>query len=125
MRLIRWEYGIVVVIISFVIFFALRCDLYPVHLDSYYHLSMARAFEKAGGVVVKDFWQYAPYGRPNLYPPFTHLLLLVLVKLNFKLITALKLVSFFVFPALLVTLAFVIRYFFSSKTLVRSSTYTG
>lgn len=46
--------------------------LYPHFSDVYYHMSVIRAFSDAGGLVLTDFWSFAPSGRPHIYMPFIH-----------------------------------------------------
>lgn len=50
------------------------------HFDIYYHLLTAWGFVKAGGYTAWDFWQYAPAGRPHIYPPIFHIILAILMK---------------------------------------------
>ena len=57
-----------------------RLGIFPVFIDIYYHLSAMRGFDMAGGVVVHDFWEYAPGGRPHLYPPLLHVFMLTMYK---------------------------------------------
>lgn len=47
---------------------------YPVFIDSYYHMAAVEGFRQAGGVVLRDFWSFAPHGRPHIYAPFLHAL---------------------------------------------------
>lgn len=58
----------------------------PQFLDIYYHLQVAWGFIQAGGYSSWDFWEYAPFGRPHIYPPLFHLLLALLMKLGVSLI---------------------------------------
>ncbi len=43
--------------------------------DSYYHLSVARTIIETGHIPLWDTWSFAPEGRPHLYPPLFHLLI--------------------------------------------------
>ncbi len=43
----------------------------PVFYDSWYHLSVIRAFFERG-FTWEAWWEYAPFGRPHLYPPLFH-----------------------------------------------------
>ena len=49
----------------------LRAHL-PVFSDSWYHLAVVRAFFERG-FSTHAWWEYAPFGRPHLYPPLFHL----------------------------------------------------
>lgn len=46
---------------------------FPVLTDDWYHLSVIRAFYEKGGVQLWDDWEFAPQGRPHLYPPLFHM----------------------------------------------------
>ncbi|GMU94158.1 MAG: hypothetical protein AMXMBFR4_32160 [Candidatus Hydrogenedentota bacterium] len=52
-----------------------RNSIYPVPPDSIYHLLVARQIAETGTIPLWNDWQYAPVGRPHLYPPLFHLLL--------------------------------------------------
>lgn len=41
--------------------------------DTPYHLLMGKMFSDYGRVCLWDYYEYAPEGRPNLYPPLLHL----------------------------------------------------
>lgn len=92
-----------------------RFDIFPVFVDIYYHLSVTLSFEKAGGIVLWDFWEFAPEGRPHLYPPLLHALMLFLSE-GTDLVSVGKFISFIMFPASQVTLWFSTREIFSQKT---------
>lgn len=92
----------------------IRFDIYPVFVDIYYHLSVAVSFENAGGIVLWDFWEFAPVGRPHLYPPLLHSLILLASECVPSLTVA-KLVSFLMFPASQVTLWMFSREIYSRK----------
>ncbi len=44
----------------------------PVFSDSWYHLGVIRAFAERG-ISLDAWWEFAPFGRPHLYPPLFHL----------------------------------------------------
>lgn len=46
--------------------------LYPVFVDTYYHMAVIHGFKQAGGVVTQAFWEMAPAGRVHIYPPALH-----------------------------------------------------
>lgn len=52
--------------------------LKPSMSDTWYHLNVAQQFRAEGGISGWDMWDYAPTGRPDLYPPLLHLLLAAL-----------------------------------------------
>jgi hypothetical protein len=45
----------------------------PVFSDSWYHLSVIRAFSERG-LTGNAWWEFAPFGRPHLYSPLLHVL---------------------------------------------------
>jgi hypothetical protein len=44
-------------------------------LDTPYHLLMGKMFSDYDTVMLWDYYEYAPTGRPNLYPPLEHVLI--------------------------------------------------
>ncbi|MBU7036577.1 MAG: hypothetical protein HXS52_01495 [Theionarchaea archaeon] len=104
-----------------------RWDLYPVFVDIYYHASVAVSFEKAGGIVLWDFWEFAPLGRPHLYPPLLHVIMMLFSEVS-NIATVSRITSFIMFPASLGTLWWFSREIYSPRTafysvLVLSSCY--
>lgn len=65
-------------------------------MDIYYHLLTAWGFDQSGGYVGWDFWQYAPFGRTHIYPPFFHLVLSLFVKLNIDQVLLAKICECFI-----------------------------
>jgi len=104
-------------LVIFLIFFyiLLGWPLLPKFLDIYYHLSVAQGFDRAGGFTVHDFMQYAPGGRPHLYPPLFQLLILFLMKLIPDSLTIGRLMDLLIFPLFLVTIWFFIRSLFYER----------
>jgi hypothetical protein len=102
------------VIALFTLITFLRFDIYPVFVDIYYHSSVAVSFEKAGGIVLWDFWEFAPVGRPHLYPPFLHSLMLFFSEFLAPMTVA-KMVSCIMFPASQVTVWLFAREIYSRK----------
>jgi len=51
---------------------ALRWSLYPVFVDTYYHMAVIEGFKQAGGITTHAFWEMAPGGRAHVYPPMLH-----------------------------------------------------
>jgi len=103
-------------VISFIFFLLLfRWPLLPNFLDIYYHLLIARGFDKAAGFVTSDFLQYAPLGRPHLYPPFFHFVILSLMKLGFSPLFIGRLLDVCIFPLFLAVIWFFISSLFSKR----------
>jgi hypothetical protein len=81
----------------------------PFFMDCYYHLATMRGFSDAGGWVGQAFWEYAPTGRPHLYPPLFHFLELILFKNGVAPLQIARLFDFFIFPLFLLLIWFIIR----------------
>ena len=60
----------------------MRWVILPQFMDMYYHLLIAQGFLDAGGYSGWDFLQFAPFGRPHIYPPLFHLFLAFLLKIG-------------------------------------------
>lgn len=50
------------------------------YTDLSFHLATAQGFFRANGIVVWDFWESLPLGRPHNYPPLFHLILASILK---------------------------------------------
>ena len=72
---VSWNFFSGIIITSLLVLQLVRWLILPQFMDIYYHLLTARGFIQAGGYSGWDFWQYAPVGRPHIYPPFFHLAL--------------------------------------------------
>ncbi|MCM8813330.1 MAG: hypothetical protein NC924_05265 [Candidatus Omnitrophica bacterium] len=87
---------------------------FPLYLDAYYHLAAMRGFAAAGGWVGTAFWEYAPVGRPHVYPPFYHLLQLTMAGVG---IAPLDIARFFevaAFPVFLLVFWYITRRLYSA-----------
>jgi hypothetical protein len=87
----------------------------PLFLDCYYHLSVMRGFADARGWVGVSFWDYAPFGRPHLYPPLFHILELIVFKCGASPILVAKIFDLSVYPVFLLCLWLVIRSIYSKE----------
>lgn len=77
---ISWDLISKVIVILFLLLQLINWIILPRFIDIYYHLLTAWGFIQAGGYSGWDFWQYAPVGRPHIYPPLFHLILAGLIK---------------------------------------------
>lgn len=84
-------------------------EIFPLSLDIYYHLLTALGFREAGGVSFIDFWNYAPSGRPNLYPPFFSLVLSFFINTGVNSIVIARIICILIYFLFLSTLWAVIR----------------
>ena len=86
-------------LLLFILIFSLaRLKFLPQFIDGYYHLSVANGFIKSGGWTGWSWWDFAPLGRPQLYPPFYHLVLVFLMKAGLSGFVALKLTEALIAP---------------------------
>lgn len=117
-------------IIGFITFAqVMQWPMFPFFIDIYYHLSVMKGFATAGGYVTHAFWEYAPFGRPHLYPPFFHLILLMLYRLGFSVINAARSVNFLMPIIMLCSIWFVARRLLNKRIaffalLIASSVYS-
>ena len=72
--------------------------LYPHFVDVYYHMGVIRGFSQAGGVVLWDFWEYAPVGRPHVYAPLLHCIGLLPNSLGLSVYAIASVMSWFFYP---------------------------
>ncbi|QAT17198.1 hypothetical protein BU251_05360 [Candidatus Velamenicoccus archaeovorus] len=94
----RWDFYSGVIFLAVVMFQAFSWFRFPLFLDGYYHLSVVQGFRDAGGWVGHAFWEYAPFGRPHVYPPLLHILQLVLYRAGLDLISVARLSDVLIYP---------------------------
>ncbi|RLG55612.1 MAG: hypothetical protein DRN99_02070, partial [Thermoproteota archaeon] len=70
----RYDAAAAVLVASHLALLALGWSRLPLGLDTPYHLLMGKMFSDYGKVCLWDYYEYAPVGRPNLYPPLLHVL---------------------------------------------------
>ena len=109
-----YDFWSVIILIFYAIMQISRWQLFPQHLDIYYHLLTAWGFIQAGGYSSWDFWQYAPVGRPHIYPPLFHIVLALFMKAGVDKIILAKIFSIVIPLTFLVTLWSFLRKKFSS-----------
>lgn len=51
---------------------AVSWHVYPLFIDTYYHMGVIEGFSQAGGITTRAFWEMAPGGRVHIYPPSLH-----------------------------------------------------
>lgn len=93
----------------------LRWPLFPFFIDIYYHLSVMLGFNQAGGYVTSAFWEFAPIGRPHIYPPLFHILMLNLYKIGLSELFIARLFDCLAYPALLIAVWFIISKIFHPR----------
>lgn len=124
-----WDLYSLAVVFLFVLLGALQWNVLPRSIDMYYHLSVVEGFRRAGGWTGDAFWEYAPVGRPHLYPPLLHFLLLGLRGLGLGVIDAGRTVDAALPPLVLASVWGFARHLYSRRTaffavLVWSSVYS-
>ncbi len=100
-RLDRWALGLIAIV--FLLLLINIGHLKPSMSDTWYHVGVAKQFMAEGGIVGWDWWNYAPTGRPHLYPPLLHLILAFLAGLTGSAIIASQLCAVTFMPLGLLT----------------------
>ncbi len=100
-RLDRFTLGVIGVV--FLLMLVNIGHLRPSMSDTWYHDNVAQQFRRDGGFSAWDQWDYAPTGRPQLYPPLLHLLLATLAVFTGGVIHASQLCAVIFLPLALLT----------------------
>lgn len=111
----RWNFYSLALIFFLSIIILFKWPLSPSFIDIYYHLSVVKGFNDAAGFVTTDFWEFAPFGRPHLYPPLLHFLMLLFYKCGFTLLSVARLFEFIIYPALLIVIWKLTKDFFGER----------
>lgn len=111
-KLHLWTGASFLIVFLFFLILLIRWTLLPNFMDIYYHLLIANEFNQAGGFVTHDFLQYAPLGRPHLYPAFFHFLIMLLIKSGLTPLFIARLTDAIIFPLLLTTIWYFMRTLF-------------
>jgi hypothetical protein len=64
--------GAIALLVVVVIATAASWSLYPLFIDTYYHMGVIEGFSQAGGITTRAFWEMAPGGRVHIYPFSLH-----------------------------------------------------
>lgn len=94
----RWNLAAALAILTTSVLLAAHWPVFPWFLDYFYHLGVVEGFRQSGGLTLHDWWEFAPGGRPHLYPPLWHLVGLALVKLGIPLMTLARLWCVLLYP---------------------------
>lgn len=114
-KLTRFDLASLGLIALIGIFSVIRFKYLPQFIDGYYHLSAANGFIASGGWVGWDWWSWAPFGRPHLYPPFYHLLLSFIQFLGISGLDSLRIVEVLITPLFFFTLWYTCFKIFNSR----------
>ena len=85
-------------IIFISVFAGIRFAYLPQFIDAYYHLSVSNAFIESGGWVGWDWWCFAPFGRPHVYPPLYHFILVFLQKIGMSRLNSARITEVLIVP---------------------------
>ncbi|HDM22479.1 MAG TPA: hypothetical protein ENG20_01680 [Methanomicrobia archaeon] len=109
-------------IVCFTVLMAVNWDNLPTaEMDAPYHLLMGKMYADYDRVVLWDYYEYAPLGRPQLYPPFLHVLIWWIHDLTgTEYWTIGKLFSFVQYPVALLSLWYFTRSLFGSRVALAS-----
>ena len=77
--------------------------MYPLFIDTYYHMGVIEGFSQAGGVTTRAFWELAPGGRVHIYPPSLHVIGYFLSLVGMSPRTYITLVSAFCYVGCMLT----------------------
>lgn len=111
----KYDLASIIILALIAIFSFIRFDYLPQFIDGYYHLACSNAFIKSGGWCSVDWWFFAPSGRPHMYPPVYHLILVFLQSLSFSGLTALRITEVLIVPMFFSVVWFVFRRQISSR----------
>jgi hypothetical protein len=82
---------------------AVSWSMYPLFIDTYYHMGVIEGFVQAGGITTRAFWELAPSGRVHIYPPSLHVIGYFLSLIGISPRTYITLVSAFCYVGCLLT----------------------
>lgn len=112
-------------LIMLLLLIAVNLSMYPVFLDIPYHMAVTSGFQEAGGVTTWDFWDYAPEGRPHIYPPLLHVSMSLLMDMGLSMEFVATLVCLIMFPLILLCLWWSMRKLFGPRAAFYSLVLAG
>ncbi len=127
---LSYDIGSVVLIVYVFVILIVRFNIFPIFIDIYYHLAAMQGYNLARGITANAYWEFAPFGRPQLYPPLLHIIMLFMLKCGVSISFIAKFISFVIFPLTVLTVWFTVRAvygkrpaFFSVVFLAGASTF--
>jgi len=88
----------------------------PMAPDGYYHALVARRIVQDGRIPLWDWWEYAPLGRPHLYPPLVHVLIaLFSLPFNKDIVAGIRVLSVVLPSATFLSTWYLARWLFDSR----------
>ncbi|MFB0559829.1 MAG: hypothetical protein ACETWM_01170 [Candidatus Lokiarchaeia archaeon] len=106
-------------VIGFIIFFSVGLWIIgpPIIYDDFYHMSVAQQIYQLGFIPTWDFWEFAPIGRPHLYPPLLHVIMALILKASGgDILLAAKIIKVATYPLLIFSLWWSSRKFAGYKS---------
>jgi hypothetical protein len=120
-----WAIATTALILALVALTAMRISHFPLFVDPFYHLSITRLFDAAGGIASWDTLQFAPWGRPLLYPPLLPVLLSIPYAAGVSPTSIAQLSSAAIYPLILVVVAYVTHTMFNARTAFFSTLFAS
>ncbi|MEA1993096.1 MAG: hypothetical protein U9N35_01690 [Euryarchaeota archaeon] len=87
----------------------------PNCVDTWYHLAVGRKILELGTIPVWDSWEFAPAGRPHLYPPVLHLLIALCAGAENNVVNGGRVLQAIFYPLALFTNWLFVRYLLDKK----------
>ena len=115
----------VLFLIICIILVLVNLSMYPVNLDIPYHMAVTKGFQEAGGVTTWDFWDYAPVGRPHIYPPLLHVVMSLMLDVGMSMELTATLLCLIMFPLILLCLWWAMRKLFGSRAALYALVLVG
>ena len=107
--------SIIYIILNFVLMM-LNWDKILKCWDTPYHLLMGKMYSDFKTITVWDYYEYAPVGRPQLYPPFLHILIWFIHDITFlDYISIGRLIVILQYPLSLFSIWFAMKSLFGSR----------
>jgi len=88
-----WQYLSILILCIYASIMVMQWQRLPLFVDMFYHLKTAKMFAKNGTICLYNFWEYAPYGMPNIYPPLVHTIMALLLNVGVNGIVLVKVIS--------------------------------
>jgi hypothetical protein len=105
-----------IIFLSVALLWLIRNKVVPMAPDGYYHALIARRIVETGRIPLWDWWEYAPLGRPHLYPPLIHLLIaLFSLPFNKNIVEGIRILSVLLPPAAFFSTWYLARWLFDSR----------
>ncbi len=111
----RFNLYFICLIFLFLVILILRWRWMPTFIDIYYHLLTMLNFGESGGFTSVSLWEYAPFGRPQLYPPLLHILMLIVFKLKPSVLFVARIFELVSFPLVLTIIFVAIKSMFDAR----------